>query len=788
MQFSILLPYKKYAMNVFERNSKLLPIENAGEMASLILQKDWSQTEIGDIENWDIVLKSTLTTIVHSKFAHFIFWGKEDLFCFYNDAYRPSLGSNGKHPTLLGQRAKDGWIEIWHIIKPLIDDILSGKKAHFFEDALVPIERNGKIEDVYWSFCYSPIYDTNGTINGVLVTTTETTEKVNSLKALNQNVERFNNMLLQAPVGICLISGPDLTFELGNDYYFQIIQRTASEAIDKKVFDVLPEAKETAEPILRNVYETGVPFYANEFKIPIFRNNQLEDVYFNFVYNPIKDREGKIEGIIVIVSDVSDIVKAKLQAKENEERLRLATESGKLATWEINFITNEFSYSNYLLELYELEANKKYSLEEMRKVVIPEDRIGIDFNKALEKSFFEFEARAKLSTNKIKWVKVMAKVFYDDDKKPLKVVGTVQDITEAKNYNQFIEESEKRYRFLADTMPQFVWTTNAQGDVTYWNEATFEYTGLTKEELCENWLQIIHPDDRENNIKVWINSVNTKEPYLFEHRFKNKDGIYRWQLSRALPLLKDNGEVDMWIGTSTDIDDIKKHEQQKNDFIKMANHELKTPVTTIKGYVQLLMKTHGENANDPMLHSSLKTINNQVNKLTSLIENLLDVSRIESGSLPLHKEIINIQSIIKEAIQDIQTTTKTHTIQLNYEAGENIFVYADKEKITQVLLNLYTNAIKYSPKSNLIVTTVSAKNKEVIISIQDFGIGIDKEHLPNLFKRFFRVPGEIEKTFPGFGIGLHIVQEILHHHNGKVWVESEKDKGSTFYIALPIHT
>src|SRR5688572_6977958 len=146
-----------------------------GEMAAIMLAKDWTMTAMGPPETWPKSLQTILGVVLHSKFPMFLWWGP-DLICFYNDAYRPSLGQDGKHPSILGMKAVDAWTEIWDIIKPLIDQVLNGGDAVWSENQLIPIFRNGKIEDVYWTFGYSPVNDDSGKISGVLVTCTETTD------------------------------------------------------------------------------------------------------------------------------------------------------------------------------------------------------------------------------------------------------------------------------------------------------------------------------------------------------------------------------------------------------------------------------------------------------------------------------------------------------------------------------------------------------------------------------------------------------------------------------------
>jgi hypothetical protein len=176
-------------------------ISGGGEMGELIREKDWSKTAVGNPDTWPQSLRTTLSILLNSKFPMFLFWGPE-LICFYNDAYRPSLGKEGKHPFMLGEPGEKHWAEIWHIIKPLIDKVLAGGEASWSEDQLIPIYRNNKLEDVYWTFSYSPVNDESEKPAGVFVTCNETTDKVNAFKFLEKSSRRFFNDILQAPVAM----------------------------------------------------------------------------------------------------------------------------------------------------------------------------------------------------------------------------------------------------------------------------------------------------------------------------------------------------------------------------------------------------------------------------------------------------------------------------------------------------------------------------------------------------------------------------------------------------------
>src|SRR6185312_8703628 len=175
-------------------------LSGGGEMGELIRAKDWSKTPIGNPENWSYSLKTAIGLVLHSKFPMFLWWGPE-LICFYNDAYRPSLGNDGKHPSILGMRAKDAWPEIWDVIKPLIDQVVNTGEATWDEDRLIPIYRNGGMEDVYWTFSYSPIYNDTDEIEGVLVTCNETTEKVLAMNRLKESKDQLEFAIESTELG-----------------------------------------------------------------------------------------------------------------------------------------------------------------------------------------------------------------------------------------------------------------------------------------------------------------------------------------------------------------------------------------------------------------------------------------------------------------------------------------------------------------------------------------------------------------------------------------------------------
>lgn len=231
-----------------------------------------------------------------------------------------------------------------------------------------------------------------------------------------------------------------------------------------------------------------------------------------------------------------------------------------------------------------------------------------------------------------------------------------------------------------------------------------------------------------------------------------------------------------------DITDRRQLENQKDDFIGIVSHELRTPLSSIKVFAQLLNK-HLEHSQDKKGAFFLSKMTNQMERLTQLMASFVNVYRIQNGKLELHKKKFGIDDLISNVVSDFQFTTKSHIVE--HTGNSNKMILADRERIAQVLVNLISNAIKYSPNADRIKITSSHSEKDITISIQDFGLGIPKEEHHKIFDRFFRVKAKREKAISGLGLGLFISYEIVTQHKGKIWVESEEGKGSTFNFTLP---
>lgn len=403
--------------------------------------------------------------------------------------------------------------------------------------------------------------------------------------------------------------------------------------------------------------------------------------------------------------------------------------------------------------------------------------------------FYEVDFRITRRDGEIRWCIATGNPQYNEQGEFTGYIGACTDVTdktlaesEVKLRNRELNNQIRQFEFVTGFMPVQLWTARTDGQVDYFNQRAVDYFGAQANEIAASWLNAIHPDDRDACVEAWNYAVNTGNVYQCEFRLKDKDQNYKWHLSRALPFIID-GKIIKWFGTNTDIDEQKQLQRQKDDFLGIASHELKTPVTSIKAYAQVLgamLSKEGEQKKAEMV----LRMDAQINRLTNLIGDLLDVTKINSGRLQFNKTWFDFNETLQETVEDLQHTTQKHKLIQNFTPTGRI--YSDKDRVSQVITNLITNAIKYSPHTDTIIISTRRENNEVIVCVQDFGIGIPEDKKDRVFEQFYRVSGNKQHTFPGLGLGLYISSEIIKREGGRMWVNSIEGKGSTFCFALPV--
>ncbi len=277
--------------------------------------------------------------------------------------------------------------------------------------------------------------------------------------------------------------------------------------------------------------------------------------------------------------------------------------------------------------------------------------------------------------------------------------------------------------------------------------------------------------------------LSMKDGALFQTEYpitRLDDQKTRWVRSIGRANLDHDGRLVTFSGVIIDITEQKQDEQRKNDFIGMVSHELKTPLTSLYGYIQML-QLKSKQASDVFAPAALEKAINQVKKMTAMVNGFLNLSRLESGKIIVNKTPFQLDDLVKEMIEDAAVTQSSH--QITFAPGEPVKVNADQDKISIVISNLLSNAIKYSPRSGKVEVVCEVKGNLVQVAVKDYGIGIRPQDIDKLFERYYRVENH---NISGFGIGLYLSSEIIKRHDGQIWVESEEGKGSTFYFELPV--
>ena len=347
------------------------------------------------------------------------------------------------------------------------------------------------------------------------------------------------------------------------------------------------------------------------------------------------------------------------------------------------------------------------------------------------------------------------------------------DITLWKDKEGAEKKNADDLKKILGTLPQITLTISHDGRIIYFNQFSLDYLGMSlAQALNGGWKYAITPEIFTQVKKTWSDALATGEDFNMEIQIKRQsDNLYRWHLCRASAIRNEEGIVTSWVGAAIDIHDHKTKEEVKDEFIGIASHELKTPLTTAKAYIDLVKINMEKTTNGNLLY--VQKAGESINRLNDLIGELLDVNKIKSGKLDLRISNFDFNEMINSAVEGIQFVSPEHKIILTGEVKE--FVTADRERLQQVFLNLLTNAIKYSPKKDKVFVNIVQENSEVKVSVTDSGIGILKENIGKIFTMYYREEGRALQ-FQGLGIGLSISREIILRHKGKIWVDSEADK------------
>ncbi|KQB39411.1 PAS domain S-box protein [Flavobacterium aquidurense] len=738
-----------------------------------------------------------------------------------NEAYLKLVDREEK--TFIGRPLFDSLPEVKQAVSSLLDTVLQTGIPFHGNELPIPLNRHGKQEIFYFDFLYHPLKEQNGEISGIIVTVTEVTEKVEARKKTEINEERLN-IIVEAS-------------ELGT---WELVLKTKDLQYSNRYLEIVTGYKEqeylTHAQLLSHVHPDDLHIREKAFKEAITLGNIhyearviWDDQSIHWVEAKGKmfyDSDHNPEKLLGTVRDITDEKNHQQELEASEKRFRklvmespvpkailkgqdMVIEMANAALLKTIWRKNESDVQGKkILDVFPELKKQKYAklLNEVYTTgnvhSESESLFYLNHDNIEHKMYIDFEYAPQREL--------------DDTISGIKI--TLIDVTEKVEARKKIEESEKRFRSLTESIPQLIWETDEKGNALFTSGKWMEYTGIIPNGEAE-WKAMIHPADFEENTRVWKHSLETGELYKTDVRVLKKDGTYRWHTVIGEPVLNKDNKIIKWVGAFTDIQTEKaftqelekqvtertKELEQKNveleqmnkelqSFAYISSHDLQEPLRKIQTFATQIIEKESQNLSDSGKDKFLR-MQNAAQRMQTLINDLLSYSRTNIQERKYEK--VNISTIIDAVKEDLkeELEQKGAIIESNQTCEVSIIPF----QFRQLLYNLASNSLKFSNPDIRTVIKINCEfakgedlNHDVLskeleychISISDNGIGFEPQYNKKIFEVFQRLHGKLEYT--GTGIGLAIVKKIVENHNGVITATGEKNKGATFDIYIPV--
>jgi PAS domain S-box-containing protein len=725
-------------------------------------------------------------------------------------------------PELIGTPLEETLLNVYRTGEP-----------YKIDEFLIPVAEyeGGPTKDRYFNFNYEARRDENSQVDGVMVFVFEVTgimqvqQELRKARELAEQQKRIYETITSGTPDLMYVFGLDYRFSYANSALLAMWGKTWGNAIGKSLLEngYEPWHAEMHEREIDHIIATGESVRGEV----AFPHATLGRRIYDYILIPVINEQGEVEAVAGTTRDVTERKQweerqekfaKELQsvneemtaaneelASTNEEltamhdhlekmnqelatsasRLRMAIESTRLGTWDYGPRTGELYWSKECRDIYGISSDSAISFEVFSEHIHPDDRAWVQkrIQKALDPEkggHYEVIFRiVRFDNGETRWIQSHGTVYFEEEKAS-RFMGTVLDITDIKQ----AEEQSAKLAAIIQSSDDAIISKTLESVITSWNAAAERIFGYTAEEVIGEPIYKLIPEDRQEEEPQIIARLKSGERIEhFETKRRTKEGRLIDVSLTISPVKDPQGNIIGLSKIARDITEKKLDETRKSDFIGMVSHELKTPLTSLTAITQFVHDKL-KNNEDTFLANAMQKANQQVKRMTVMINGFLNISRLESGKIYIEKQEFDMESLISEVIEDVSLTTDTHMI--CFEKCRLVPVNADREKISSVISNFISNAIKYSPKGNHIEVTCTTKDGQVIISVKDEGMGIKKEDLDKIFDRYYRVESNRMRHISGFGIGLYLSSEIIQRHDGNVWAESEPGIGSTFYFSLPL--
>ena len=778
-------------------------LRGGGEMGQVLRGLDWSGSSLGPPARWPQALRTVVRLMLNTGHPIYVFWGPDHA-CLYNDAFRESIGPE-QHPSSLGRPARQVWDDVWPVIGPQIEQVMSGGGATWHVDQRLPITRHGARQEVYWTYSYSPIDDetTPGGIGGVLVVCNETTRQVQAAHRLAAERDRLARLFEQAPTFMGLLSGPEHRIDIANP----VFQRLAGgrPILGRTVREALPEAIEQGYgTLLDSVFASGEAYTAAgaNFTIVSEQGARTEHVV-DFVYQPFRDADGSVAGIFVHGADVTLRHRAELALRESEASFRSALKAGRLGSWQTDYVTMTRQWSQEGMALFGLDLPGGRGQvggphDEYANALHPDDRHLVQqfHDTADRQDSFVAEYRIIRPDGRMVWLSGRGLVVArGPDGRAHRLVSVVADATDRYLAQEALRIGRERLSLALSAGRMGAYDLDIVAGHLWWSSQMYALFGVSEADFTPtpaSALALLAPQEQQDYVRARAAAIEQHQPFTYEFRVTRADGSAVWLVQRGQAEYDAQGRPVRSFGVIMDISDRKQAEQmlreadqRKDNFIATLAHELRNPLAPIRNAVDLLRRGAPADARTAWCHD---VIERQTGQMAHLLDDLLDVSRLTRGQLRLRREPLLLATVVEQAIEIAQPLIDRagHTLSVTLPP-QPLQLDGDLIRLSQVFSNLLINAAKYTPPRGRISLGVEQQADWVVVTVADTGIGIATEHLSRIFEIFGQVESALNRSQGGQGIGLALGKGLVEMHGGTIEAHSPGlGQGSEFTVRLPL--